>query len=1430
MPIRLRLRDRATYGQRILVASLFAVMFGGGGVYLMSNSHAATPQNSSNCAPNAILVNPCRPLIGAAVHGYPNVAKQPVPQFNYLEKLSGHNLDVYRDYDTCSPTGCSNGGYPITVNEKTLAESNVTLDINYKPATKWVDADGGGSNPTSAQQAVNTEIKKVADNVKTLPHKFFMTVWHEPQNNVSAFDNAAEEQTCTSDRKFSGLKGSSGTPAQYIAMWQNVEKIFKNEGVTNVVWAVNYQGAPNMHCLIPTLYPGNSLVNWVLYDTYDHDDKAGTSFDTTAGEVYNTLLADNGKKNALGQTANFDSKPWGLGEFGTCKNPSPANTQQYYVDAKNDFDANKYPRLKMYLVYADTGNNSGYGCLTNYDEDPSNPSANSGALDPTKQKDFNAFFDAILNRGNSTSPTPSITITEPNGGSTVSGSSVSVAANASVSSGSITKLTLSAGGTALKTCTSSPCNVSWNTTKLTNGNYMVSAETTASDGKTNSTSELVTIQNETANCVLSAKLVNPCRPWFGAAVYGIPGGGSSQQSQFSYLEKQVGKSLDFYRQYNSCKSDGNGGISCRGGLPLAKGSDEYYFATHGVHIDVNWKPYTDYADADGGNSVVNAEIAQVAQNIRKVSPNKVMLTVWHEPQSNTNSYSPACPNSYPHSTGGSAAQYVAMWKNVQNIFKQNNVNNVVWAVDYMSTGQNYFECQIPQLWPGNAGAEVDWVLYDVYGTNGHPTWATSTGRIYSYLQQLEKAKPSMGLANKPWGLGEYGTCGSKPDPNAKPPITFNDSVNNARAYYNDAYKDFLNNSYPKIKLFQVWDDNINGNGGSECLTGYDSSTTQYPNGQPDSTKQADFNQFAGAVLGANNEPLSAVITSPISGSTLSGTSSVSINAVGGNGVSQVQLLVNNKEVDSMSVQPYVFPWETTSVPDGTYTLEAKAFDQSGKSAVSPSLKVTVNNHVPIAPTNLLSPKQTAATVNLTWQAPKYTGGSAVSHYLVYRNGIVVGEPNMTSFTDTGLNPKTTYSYSVAAVNTTGHTSQMSNSLSVTTKPITINPDPPSVPSNLKAVAVNSDQINLSWVASTDNVPVAGYRVKRDGKVVATVTGASFGDATAKAGTTYYYQVDAFNSSNQSSAYSSKVKVTTPPRRQPQPTHGVTTLFYPNANFTGKAYVTISPNIATNFGRFSPLPGIIPIHGYGIRWRGRVAVPSSGVYTFFVESYGGKINLSFNNKTVISDKTVMQGGQSVTMHLDAGQYNVKMDYANVGGFGYASLLWYGPGISKALIPESALYPQRFGLRGMYYNNMSVSGTPVIYNLASPVAYDWGEGKSAPAYGVRGTRFSAQWEGYVSVPTSDTYTFYTNTDDGARLWVNNKEVVNEWRDHSLKQYSGTMYVKAGTYPIVMQYYQNKGDDAASLLWSSSTIQKQIIPATDLYEKIPLPTKLIVSNTKS
>ncbi len=136
----------------------------------------------------------------------------------------------------------------------------------------------------------------------------------------------------------------------------------------------------------------------------------------------------------------------------------------------------------------------------------------------------------------------------------------------------------------------------------------------------------------------------------------------------------------------------------------------------------------------------------------------------------------------------------------------------------------------------------------------------------------------------------------------------------------------------------------------------------------------------------------------------------------------------------------------------------------------------------------------------------------------------------------------------------------------------------------------------------------------------------------------------------------------------------------------------------------------------------------------------------------------------------------------------------------------------GLLGEYYDNMNFTNLKLTRTDAT-VNFDWGSGSPDPSIGS--DTFSVRWTGQVEPLYSETYTFYTVTDDGVRLWVNNQLIIDKWVDQSSTEWSGTISLSAGQkYDIKMEYYENGGGALAKLLWSSSRQPKQVIPASQLY----------------
>ena len=136
----------------------------------------------------------------------------------------------------------------------------------------------------------------------------------------------------------------------------------------------------------------------------------------------------------------------------------------------------------------------------------------------------------------------------------------------------------------------------------------------------------------------------------------------------------------------------------------------------------------------------------------------------------------------------------------------------------------------------------------------------------------------------------------------------------------------------------------------------------------------------------------------------------------------------------------------------------------------------------------------------------------------------------------------------------------------------------------------------------------------------------------------------------------------------------------------------------------------------------------------------------------------------------------------------------------------------GLSATYFDNPDFTGSTLV-RTDPRIDVDFGTGP--PSANLGAGQFAIRWTGQVLADWTETYTFYTQTDDGARLWVNGVQLVNDWTDHGIVENRGSIPLLAGRrYDLVMEYYDNAGGAFARLLWSSPSTPKAVIPAHHLF----------------
>ena len=94
------------------------------------------------------------------------------------------------------------------------------------------------------------------------------------------------------------------------------------------------------------------------------------------------------------------------------------------------------------------------------------------------------------------------------------------------------------------------------------------------------------------------------------------------------------------------------------------------------------------------------------------------------------------------------------------------------------------------------------------------------------------------------------------------------------------------------------------------------------------------------------------------------------------------------------------------------------------------------------------------------------------------------------------------------------------------------------------------------------------------------------------------------------------------------------------------------------------------------------------------------------------------------------------------------------------------------------------------------------------------FSVRWEGQIKIDQSSKYTFYTISDDGVKLFINGKNIINNWQAQPATENKGSITLQgSSTYPIVIEYFEDSGGEAMILGWESENFNKKLITSENL-----------------
>jgi uncharacterized protein (DUF608 family) len=147
-----------------------------------------------------------------------------------------------------------------------------------------------------------------------------------------------------------------------------------------------------------------------------------------------------------------------------------------------------------------------------------------------------------------------------------------------------------------------------------------------------------------------------------------------------------------------------------------------------------------------------------------------------------------------------------------------------------------------------------------------------------------------------------------------------------------------------------------------------------------------------------------------------------------------------------------------------------------------------------------------------------------------------------------------------------------------------------------------------------------------------------------------------------------------------------------------------------------------------------------------------------------------------------------------------VLWQGPGYKDAgnVIYQGSLFfhgspshPEA-GLAAEYFTNTGCNGSPVFRRVDRSVDFSWSK---APVSGLKATFFSVRWTGFIKVNETGEYELMVSGDDGYRLFIENRKIIDNWSDHAEEKRLEVVELEKGKiYPVKLEFYQGSGGAVA------------------------------------
>ncbi len=256
-------------------------------------------------------------------------------------------------------------------------------------------------------------------------------------------------------------------------------------------------------------------------------------------------------------------------------------------------------------------------------------------------------------------------------------------------------------------------------------------------------------------------------------------------------------------------------------------------------------------------------------------------------------------------------------------------------------------------------------------------------------------------------------------------------------------------------------------------------------------------------------------------------------------------------------------------------------------------------------------------------------------------------------------------------------------------------------------------------------------------------------------------------------------------------------YYANAELRGgPALIRDDADINFDWGEGAPADWM-PSDNFSVVWTRQVYF-APGYYRFNVRSDDGV-------RVWLDGVPVMDYWQPMDYEWHylnwtylEGTHALKVEYFERAGGARIRFWWEqsgAPAPPPAPTPVPTPTPGLPGpWQGEYFNNRDLSGTPVLVRSDAALDFNWGW--DGPAPGVNRDNFSVRWSGDFPFE-SGRYRFTTTSDDGVRLYVDDRLLINAWRPMRGTR-TGYVTLSQGNHAVRLEYFELTQAARASVTW--------------------------------